>query len=173
MLHYLHCLHLGQGDVRVVDMNVHAPPFAYICTFGRFFLPSHRQEKSERLFPLGSHHSENAYLYIFSTLRPLSLRDTLQVQAVQVVQHIFGFLVRADLQSARCEHLQCDERFFRIKNPDTQCGRIANPPERDGKSARTRLQIRPNEKCQGQLSNNHSIIYLDVSYAENYAQPCP
>ena len=48
----------------------------------------------------------------------------------------------ADLQSASTEylHLQCNTLFpltfavvfyrFRIKNPYTHCGRIANPPER-------------------------------------------
>jgi len=40
--------------------------------------------------------------------------------------------VRADLQSARIEyqHLQCEKRCYRIKNPNIQGGRIANPPER-------------------------------------------
>ena len=39
--------------------------------------------------------------------------------------------VRLDLKSSRSEykHLQCDESALRIKNPDTQCGRITNPTE--------------------------------------------
>ena len=106
-MHYLHCLHLGQGGVQRACVFIHRRlhVYALLAVFplqvtvrkkvNDFF------QKVNDFFQKGVHFFRCSAtlpkMHIYALLHPPPLSpsircsDTWQVQAVQVVQHVFGF----------------------------------------------------------------------------------
>ena len=60
-----------------------------------------------------------------------SARTDLQSDYCRLILCSVGFAIRQVRVSRICNPLYAMLSFFRIKNADTQCGRISNPPERN------------------------------------------